>query len=513
MDLEYTIKTKAELAGAEAFADSLEKQIGKAKAMKQDFSELQRQLDLVNESMKGAHLPAEQEIADTAKLEIGKRELLESLRGITKEFPLLGEAARAVFNPITAVVGSLTMMIGGIFEALKKVEDMELPDLTAGIDQAEQLGAAWDGIGPAVQEADDAFKSFGEAHSRALKAITDELQATKDLITATKERALAELNVQRAGGMDQGEYERKKGIIERGANDQTIQAENDARTKKLAADQAEAAAAEAAAKAAADKLAHDKGAPSKEVAEAEIAAEKKVEEEARKRQQDAAKRRESIQDTETDRASAKSYGAYTLAKLETAADLIKSLFSMDEHVYLTKSAPENETANAEANRKIEIDSKQRADAAAAEAKRIKANEEQKEKDEKNAAELAKKAAELANKLPGEAADVARQNADAAALQAHKDKTGQINADVSAFGADKSRINADIATIAREQNNISPEAVAKAKAAHDDLVAAFNDAMSVVQQLAGMGEDTKNMQTQLAQLRTRIEQVANSVDHH
>ena len=51
-DLNYKITTAAELAGAQATADALERQIGKAKALKQDYSELQKQLDTVNQSLK-----------------------------------------------------------------------------------------------------------------------------------------------------------------------------------------------------------------------------------------------------------------------------------------------------------------------------------------------------------------------------------------------------------------------------------------------------------------------------
>lgn len=53
--LEFRIVTHAELAGAQAAAEALERQIGKAKALRQDYSDLQKQLDLVNASLKEAN--------------------------------------------------------------------------------------------------------------------------------------------------------------------------------------------------------------------------------------------------------------------------------------------------------------------------------------------------------------------------------------------------------------------------------------------------------------------------
>src|ERR1035437_3950682 len=54
MDLNYNIKTTAELAGAEAAADALERQIGKAKALKQDYSALDAQLKTMRGSIEEA---------------------------------------------------------------------------------------------------------------------------------------------------------------------------------------------------------------------------------------------------------------------------------------------------------------------------------------------------------------------------------------------------------------------------------------------------------------------------
>src|ERR1017187_7350061 len=238
-DLDFTIRTKAELGGAEAAAHSLDQQIGKAKALGQDYSELAAQRDKVNESIKNAKVPTEGEIQDTEKLKLGKRELLESLRGVTREYPILGEVARAVFNPLTiatfGLVEAVTIYQDRLKNTVQLLGGIELPDLSTGTTQAQDAATAWDGIAKAVRGADDAFSGFEETHNREVKNIAAELKATQAQIEATKNLALAKLNVQRAGGMDQGEYERKRAIIEHGADDATVQAEIDARNRTLMA--------------------------------------------------------------------------------------------------------------------------------------------------------------------------------------------------------------------------------------------------------------------------------------
>ena len=65
-ELSFLITTKAELSGAQQLAASLEQQIGKAKALRQDYSQLKTQLDQVNQSMAGTS-PELQKLAGTEK--------------------------------------------------------------------------------------------------------------------------------------------------------------------------------------------------------------------------------------------------------------------------------------------------------------------------------------------------------------------------------------------------------------------------------------------------------------
>jgi len=121
-DLEYTIKTVSELAGAEAVGHQLEMQIGKAKALGKDYSELQAQLDRVNGSLK--NLPPQlQELHDAeTKSSESAKFLHENHRAIHMLFhemgsetvPGLGHAMNAALvgplGPAVALVGAVGML-------------------------------------------------------------------------------------------------------------------------------------------------------------------------------------------------------------------------------------------------------------------------------------------------------------------------------------------------------------------------------------------------------------------
>src|ERR1035437_387474 len=211
MELEYKITTSAELAGAEAAADAIERNIGKAKALKQDYSALDAQLKTVRESIdeaKKAHVGSGEAMTEegffTKKLTLGKRELSESLRGLTRQYPMLGEVARTVFNPIVmatfGIIEAFTIWKSRVDTLVAALGGIELPDLGEHITQAENVATAYHGIAEAVEAADVQFDSAASIFERAAKATAAQLAATKLLITAIKEKALAELDIEKAGG-------------------------------------------------------------------------------------------------------------------------------------------------------------------------------------------------------------------------------------------------------------------------------------------------------------------------
>ncbi len=110
-DLIYTIKSQAELAGAEAAAAALEKQIGAAKAAGKDFAaldtQLQRARDTIATYQKSAEKGAE---ATTAAGEAAKK-TSAPIAGLARVFgelnqlvPGLGALMQAAFSPIGAAV-------------------------------------------------------------------------------------------------------------------------------------------------------------------------------------------------------------------------------------------------------------------------------------------------------------------------------------------------------------------------------------------------------------------------
>lgn len=108
----------------------------------------------------------EEATAAGEKENISMRERRESIRALTVAFPGLAEAAMFALNPITLAA----FAIGGAFEIFKKrVEEatnalsaVEMPDLTSGIDQANSLAEAWNGISTAI---DDVMRKYNSAES------------------------------------------------------------------------------------------------------------------------------------------------------------------------------------------------------------------------------------------------------------------------------------------------------------------------------------------------------------
>ncbi|HEV2691933.1 MAG TPA: hypothetical protein VG347_03480 [Verrucomicrobiae bacterium] len=485
-------------------------QIGKAKALGKDYSELQTQLNKVNSSLKEVSPELtklgekEEEASKSAEfLHHNHRQLHTLLRMIPGA---AGEASESLLAMSHGPVGPALALAGVfrmLFDALEKIEASQLPDLTAGIDQANQTATAWTGIAKAVESVKEAFSSSEEIHTRALGVINAELKAQKDYIQAVKDRALAELNVQRAGGMDQGEYDRKKGIIENGASDATVQAEIDARNKKLAADKAEADKAAAEAAAAADKAKKAKGPATKEQAEAEAAAYKTVEDAQREKQKAADERVQQIQGLQTDAGTKQSWGQQLWVGFQGFVEMYRASKSENSKFSVTQAGLD---ANEKTEKAAAEDAKAKADAAAAEQKRIKDAADEKERLEKEAAEKGKRAEELKLKIAPELAPdaantpgtVAYENAQAAARQRDKDKTGKIDADASAFGADQKKITEDSKWL--DSHGPTQQNIGEYKAKIKEMSDALADAMSIVTELAALGADTKKLGTALTALQ-------------
>jgi len=510
--LEFRITTPAELAGAQAAADALERQIGKAKALKQDYSELQKQLDTVKTSLKentAASATEGDALADagkqTDKLTIKKRELSESIRLLTRQFPLLGEVAHVVFNPISAaifgIIGAFEIWITKIKEATVVFGGVKMPDLTSGIQDAENLSFAWDKVAHAVADADRAFDSAKAVHDRNLAAINAELKAVKDLIAAIKEKAIADLDIQRAAGqLTPAEYAAHKAMIEQGANAQTEKAEADARNAAAAAkvqQQKDAEAAAAKARAAVEVIRQSFHIPESDKTFSAQQAELKMQADAtRKMAEDASKRIQDIRAIGGDDFGANMkgramfpfrYGVSTTLQQGSDLEAQNEKTAKDAADALEKTIARRDAAKKEYDDQV----KQQAEAAA-EAERLK---------RENAD----------NADPNKPGSNAWQNAQAAA--AAKMQAGTSGA--KQFAGDLDQANKDIAEIAglSGKKTVTPEDIAKAHAAAMDVHAALVDAALVISRLAGMGEDVTQIKNELAEAKKRVSRIENNANLH
>ncbi len=260
-DLVFTIKTPAELQGAEAAAAALEVNIGKAKALGKEYGELETRLTAVRASIASfkATPSTDTALKEGAKdtLDLGKkteeatektklfeghsRELRKTIRELSHEFPLAGLALRAFANPIAA---TLTVAIG-VFVAVKRhIDELneKLTELEANARRplssfADALRAVQDEAGrsEAAAALDKFADSIEQIHTRADAAINSihGLEAAqKELTSAREAEALARVNVNEA----QGRITPVQGITQRQAIRDKFASE-----QKDLADQAQAA--------------------------------------------------------------------------------------------------------------------------------------------------------------------------------------------------------------------------------------------------------------------------------
>lgn len=213
--LEILIKTRAELEGAESVAASLERQIGKAKALGKDYSALDAQLKQVTQSVN--QFKAKQQDLGEAHKEAGKHaeflglkhaNLHKLVHQLGEAFPIAGMAGRAFMNPVML---ALSLAIG-VFVKAKE----HLAELNAEMDKASEAAAkpvvSLEQMKDAMNAtADDVYKMRVEYEkwTKALNersgetttnltaettALTEQVTAAKDLIEAKKALALQRID-------------------------------------------------------------------------------------------------------------------------------------------------------------------------------------------------------------------------------------------------------------------------------------------------------------------------------
>ncbi|HXR47600.1 MAG TPA: hypothetical protein VN784_09185 [Candidatus Limnocylindrales bacterium] len=186
-DLEYKITTSAELSGAQAALEALDRQIGRAKALKQDYAELQAQRDTVAQSLK-ENVAITNDAAD-AEDALGKKTEEFNVHGrsqfllfseINRIMPGLGESMHAAFaGPLGPII-----LAGIAIAAAKKALD----GYNAALDAMGESAAK--PFGESVQDLqtmwDTATQSLGK-YEAALDAAGTDRDPTSTMIQRQKE--------------------------------------------------------------------------------------------------------------------------------------------------------------------------------------------------------------------------------------------------------------------------------------------------------------------------------------
>jgi hypothetical protein len=269
--LDIKITTKADLTGAQQTTDA----IGKLTGAQKDQANAAN--DVVQVTQKDIEASGAAKEA-TSKLEVSKRELREVINHLTRGFPILGEVMRAALNPIVfliaAPIAAFEIFRSRVDAAADALGNVEMPDLTEGIEQAAQLREHWNGIAEAITKANQEFNSADSVFNRQKDAIDHQLDADKKLLEVDKTRALANLDTVKAQ-MSPEQYAYNNAQIENAYAQKELGLETEASQQRQAAKYRELFAAkqqaqESSAAAAGIKLPED----DKEV-DAQIEAQKK----------------------------------------------------------------------------------------------------------------------------------------------------------------------------------------------------------------------------------------------
>jgi len=251
-DLEYTIKTATELAGAEAAATQLEMQIGKAKALGKDYSELQAQLDRVNGSLKKLSPELQQLVGDEAKAGEGAGLLHQNHRAVHMLFsqmgaesvPGLGAALRGMMlGPLGPAI-ALAAAVGGVRKAFvdwsaqmdAQAQSNALPIFAEGI---AAVKASFDGAAASVAALEYSLANIAIAQNTFANGLQRQLTLMKEIAAeqenerkAEEARQKAEIARQVAAGPAAGGLTPEQGALASTKIDvDAARAEHDAKRK------------------------------------------------------------------------------------------------------------------------------------------------------------------------------------------------------------------------------------------------------------------------------------------
>lgn len=244
-NLNILIKTAAELAGAEQAAAALERDIGKAKALGQEYTHLEAKLKTARASIE--QFKASQIGAGTAGVEaaqaataataadteatkqatLGKHELKAAIKVLGHEFGALKGAAKFLFSPATIGIFALYQAYEALHRAVEKAREWK-ETLESHIDlsgMVQPLGEGLKKIDEAKVKTAEFFSEF-ERRSKDTKGFKDKAdeiikqlqrvaEEEKKLADAEAKRELARLELLKATKKISAEdYEAGKAAIE-----------------------------------------------------------------------------------------------------------------------------------------------------------------------------------------------------------------------------------------------------------------------------------------------------------
>ena len=189
------------MEGAEDAVETLERQIGKAKALGKDYSQLESQLkqaraaiDEFKQSGQASEGETEQLSTATEKLTLKHADLKSMLKGAAAEFPLLGRLGQLALNPIAGAVAAITagyaLWRRRIEETAAALQSLELPDLSTNhIGMVSAATTAWQGYGDAVRRAREELASASATAAQVDTNIQEAMRRQLELIRAIQEFA------------------------------------------------------------------------------------------------------------------------------------------------------------------------------------------------------------------------------------------------------------------------------------------------------------------------------------
>lgn len=256
-DLVFTIKTPAELEGAEKAAQALEVSIGKAKGLGKEYGELETRLKATQASIEAfkssqaASSTTSQEAAkqtqslvegqaDLSKLtkelgenvskakdkvdlfNISKKDWLSFSRGLGVQVPILGRAVALLANPLAAMTAALGVTVGLFAELHRQskalatdVKIKPVADDTAALAKSFQEAAtASDEYFTKLKGGQTALEKLNEASNKQKTLLQEQAAAQKAIAEAEKDLALARLErMKQSGEISAGEFERRSAAL------------------------------------------------------------------------------------------------------------------------------------------------------------------------------------------------------------------------------------------------------------------------------------------------------------